>query len=49
LARIFAATSIVPKGLVEYDEETKEVKFAEDFAIPATEELKNPEAWGNLL
>ena len=49
LARIFAATSIVPKGLVEYDEETKEVKFAEDFTIPGTEELKSLEAWGNLL
>ncbi len=49
LARIFAATTIIPKGLCEFDEETKEVKFAEDFAVPGTEELKSLEAWGNLF
>ena len=31
LARIFAATAIVPKGLFEIDEETQEIKFSEDF------------------
>lgn len=34
LARIFAATTISPKGLFEIDEETNLMKFAEDFAIP---------------
>lgn len=48
LARIFHATAIVPKGLFEIDEETNEMKFAEEFAIPGTEELKSYEAWGNL-
>jgi len=31
LARIFAATAIVPKGLFEIDEETQQMKFAEEF------------------
>lgn len=34
LARIFAATAIVPNGLFEVDEETNEMKFAEDFEMP---------------
>lgn len=34
--------------MFEYDEETKETKFAEEFAMPGTEELKSLEAWGNL-
>ena len=48
MARIFAATAIVPKGLFEMDEETNEMKFAEEFAMPGTEELKSLEVWGNL-
>ena len=31
LARIFAATTIAPKGLFEIDEETSLMKFAEEF------------------
>jgi radial spoke head protein 4A len=34
LARIFAATTISPKGLFEIDEETNLMKFADDFTIP---------------
>ena len=34
--------------MFEYDEETKETKFAEQFAMPGTEELKSLEVWGNL-
>ena len=48
LARIFAATAIIPKGLFEIDEETNEMKYAEEFAVPGTEELKSLETWGNL-
>lgn len=48
LARIFHATAIVPKGLFEMDEETNEMKFAEEFAMPGTDELKSFEVWGNL-
>jgi radial spoke head protein 4A len=48
LARIFSATAIIPKGLFEMDEETSEMKFSEEFAMPGTEELKSLEVWGNL-
>jgi radial spoke head protein 4A len=48
LARIFAATTIAPKGLFEIDEETNLMKFTEDFAMPGTEELKSMEAWSNV-
>lgn len=48
LARIAHAAMIVPKGLFELDEETNEMKFAEDFTMPATDELKSLETWGNL-
>jgi len=48
LARIFAATTIAPKGLFEIDEETNLMKFTEDFAMPGTEELKSLEAWSNV-
>ena len=49
LARIFHATAIVPKGLFGIDEEgTGEVKFAEDFSFPKTDELKSLEAWANV-
>ncbi len=48
LARIFAATLIAPKGLHEIDEETGQMKFAEDFTLPSTEELKSLEVWGNV-
>ena len=48
LARIFSATAVCPKGLLALDEETNEVKFAEEFAMPKTEELKSLESWSNM-
>lgn len=48
LARIFHATQIVPKGLLVTDDETQEVKFAEEFVFPKTEELRDIKAWGNV-
>ena len=48
LARIFHATAIVPAGLFAEDEETKEVKFADEFTFPKTEELKDLEKWSNV-
>ena len=48
LARIFHATAIVPKGLFTLDEETNEVKFAEEFAFPKTDELRAIGAWMNV-
>lgn len=48
LARIFHATAIVPKGLFALDEETNEVKFAEEFAFPKTEELRDIKSWCNV-
>jgi len=48
LARIAHAAMIIPKGLFEIDEDTNEMKFAEEFAMPATDELKSLETWGNL-
>jgi len=43
LARIFASTTISPKGLFEMDDETGLMKFAEEFAMPGSEELKSLE------
>ena len=48
LARIFHATAIVPKGLFMLDDETNEVKFAEEFAMPKTGELQDIKAWSNV-
>lgn len=48
LARIFHATAIVPKGLFIIDADTEEVKFAEDFAFPKTDELRDIKAWSNV-
>lgn len=48
LARIFHATAIVPKGLFEIDEETNEMRFAEEFGMPSTDELKSTESWSHL-
>ena len=48
LARIFHGTAIVPKGMLNPpDEENPEVKFAEEWAFPKTEELKDLANWGN--
>lgn len=48
LARIFAATSISPKGLFEINADTELIAFAEEFTIPGTDELKNLENWANV-
>lgn len=49
LSRIFHATELSPKGVFELDEETSQVKFAEEFTVPSTKELDSQEAWGNSL
>jgi radial spoke head protein 4A len=48
VGRITAATLIIPKGIYEVDEETNEMKFAEEWAIPGTDELKSLETWTHL-
>ena len=47
IARITHGTVIIPKGLLEIDEESGKEKFAEEFSVPGTEELKVPEVWGH--
>ena len=47
IARITHATSIIPKGLLEIDEESGKEKYAEEFPVPGTEELKALEIWGH--
>lgn len=47
IARITHATVIIPKGMYEFDEEAGAEKFAEEFAVPATEELKSLEVWAH--
>lgn len=47
IARITHATTIIPKGLLELDEETGKEKYAEEFTVPGTEELKSLEIWGH--
>jgi radial spoke head protein 4A len=47
IARITHATVIIPKGLYEMDDETNQEKFAEEFAVPATEEMKSLETWAH--
>lgn len=49
LARIFSATSIVPKELFVTDEDTGDIKFNEEYAPPDTEALKDLKNWGNLM
>ena len=46
IARITHATSLIPKGLMEIDEEGKE-KFSEEFNVPGSEELKALETWSH--
>jgi radial spoke head protein 4A len=48
LARIFHATALVPKGLFALDEDTNEVKFSDEFALPKTDELRDIKAWSNV-
>ncbi len=47
IARISHATSISPKGLYEFDEEANLQKFADDWSIPLTDELKSLEVWAH--
>jgi len=47
IARITHATSIIPKGFIEIDEETQKEKFTEDYQMPGTEELKSLETWSH--
>ena len=48
LARITHATEICPKGIYEIDEESQEVKMAEEAPALGVEELKNLETWGHF-
>lgn len=48
IARIFAATAIVPTKLFAEDPDTGEMKFDEEFVMPDTETLKSLAEWGNL-
>lgn len=47
IARITHATAIIPKGMLEIDEETNAEKFAEEYAVPSTDELKSTENWSH--
>jgi radial spoke head protein 4A len=47
IARITHGAVMIPKGLLEIDEETQKEKYTEEFAIPGTEELKSLEVWGH--
>lgn len=38
---------MIPKGLIETDEETQKEKFTEEFQIPGTDELKSLESWSH--
>jgi|TARA_B110001450_G_C17623867_1_gene482332 radial spoke head protein 4/6 len=47
VARITHATEICPKGLYEIDEETQEIKPAEEYSLPGVDELKSLEVWAH--
>ena len=48
IARISHATTLIPKGLIEVDEETQKDKYAEEFSMPGgPEELKSLEIWSH--
>lgn len=48
IARITHATCIIPKGLLEVDDESGAEKYAEEFAMPtAPEEVKSLEIWAH--
>lgn len=49
LSRIFHATAIVPMGLYEPDEESGDIKMAEEAATLPCEELDKFENWANML
>jgi radial spoke head protein 4A len=48
LARIQHATEICPKGMFEVDEETNEVKLAEETPDMSTEAMKSLENWAHM-
>ena len=48
MTRITHATELCPKGVYEIDEETKEMKLAEEGPSLTTESLKSLETWGHL-
>lgn len=39
--------TLIPKGLLEFDEDENKEKYAEEFAVPPTEELKSTESWAH--
>ncbi|CDW87426.1 UNKNOWN [Stylonychia lemnae] len=45
LTRITHATSIIPKGLLEIDEESQKEKYAEEFNFP--DDIKSLESWSH--
>lgn len=47
IARITHGTVLIPKGLLEFDDETQKEKYAEEFAVPGTEELKSLDTWAH--
>lgn len=47
MARIQHNCELCVKGEFEIDEETNEVKPTEEFAVPATEDLKSLESWAH--
>lgn len=55
LARIFVGTALHPKGLfnmeaINEEEGAPEVmKVVDEFLLPQTEDLKQPEIWGNTF
>ena len=48
LARIFAATTLVPAKMFAFDEELGDVKLDDEFVMPDTDTLKALAEWGNF-
>ena len=48
LARIFAATAIVPAKMYTLDPDTEEIKVDDEFVMPDTDALKALTEWGNF-
>ena len=48
LARIFAATAIVPAKMYTLDPDTEEIKIDDEFVMPDTDALKALTEWGNF-
>lgn len=47
IARIAHSTTLFPKGLLEVNEETEELQYTEDFAVPGVAELNSDEVWAH--